>query len=479
MKRYQALADELTSMIRTGALQLGDPLPSIRSLYRARKISPATAQSAYDQLISEGLAESRPRAGYYVIAKPPDPTRLQWTRSRLKPTRLDVSELVFETLEASRHREVVPLGSAFPSPLLFPWNKLARFLGRSARHMDPWKTIESLPPGSIELRRQIARRYLRLGMSVSLDEIVVTAGALEGLNLALQAVTRPGDTIAIESPSFYGCLQAAQRARLNVVEIPTHPAEGIDLAALEAAIQRGSIRACWLMTTLQHPTGSTLSIERKQRLVRMLAGHSIPLIEDDAYAELQFGAKPAPPAKGFDQNGLVLHCGSFSKCLAPGYRIGWIAAGRFTEEIVRRKMEGSIATSLPVQLGIAEMLRAGGYDAHLARLRRALARQQSDALKSIDRLFPRDCKVAVPAGGYFLWIECPDHVDALNVHREALEYGITVAPGPIFSARREFTHHLRLNCGHPWTPTLERALGRLGRMLSREGTGRAASGKVG
>jgi DNA-binding transcriptional MocR family regulator len=466
MKRYQALADELSSMIRTGALQIGDPLPSIRSLYRARKISPATVQSAYQQLISEGLAESRPRAGFYVIAKPPNPKRAQWPRSPLKPTRLDVSELVFQTLEASRHREVVPLGSAFPSPLLFPWGKLARFLGRSARHMDPWKTIESLPPGSLELRRQIARRYLRLGMSVSLDEIVVTAGALEALNLALQALTRPGDTIAVESPTFYGCLQAVQRAQLNVVEIPTHPVEGIDLDALEAAIRREPIRACWLMTTLQHPTGSTLSAERKQRLVQMLAERSIPLIEDDAYAELQFGAKPALPAKGFDRNGLVLHCGSFSKCLAPGYRIGWIAAGRFTEEITRRKMEASIATSLPVQLGIAEMLRAGGYDAHLARLRRALARQQSDALKSIDRLLPRGCKVQAPGGGYFLWIECPGHVDALKVHREALEYGITVAPGPIFSARREFTHHLRLNCGHPWTPTLERALARLGRLLS-------------
>jgi DNA-binding transcriptional MocR family regulator len=466
MKRYQALADELISMIRSGALEVGDPLPSIRSLYRARKISPATAQSAYQQLIAEGLAESRPRAGFYVIARPPDPGRIQWSPSRLKPTRLEVSDLVFQTLEASRHREVVPLGSAFPSPLLFPWGKLARFLGRSARHMDPWKTVESLPPGSLELRRQIARRYLRLGMSVSIDEIVVTAGALEALNLALQAITSPGDTIAIESPTFYGCLQAAQRAQLNVVEIPAHPERGIDLDALEAAIQRGPIRACWLMTTLQHPTGSTLSLERKERLVRMLAERSIPLIEDDAYAELQFAPKPAAPAKSFDRNGLILHCGSFSKCLAPGYRIGWIAAGRFTEEIVRRKMEGSIATSLPVQLGIAEMLRGGGYDAHLARLRRSLARQQSSALKSVARSFPRGCKVSVPAGGYFLWIECPEHVDALSVHREALEFGITVAPGPIFSARREFAHHLRLNCGHPWTPALERAIERLGRLLN-------------
>jgi len=460
-------------MIRSGALGIGDPLPSIRSLYRTRKISPATAQSAYQQLISEGLAESRPRSGFFVSAKPADS---RWRRPhaplagapvpRLEPTRLEVSDLVFQTLEASRHREVVPLGSAFPSPLLFPWKKLARYLGRSARHMDPWKTVESLPPGSLELRRQIARRYVRLGMSVGIEEIVVTAGALEALNLALQTVTRPGDTIAVESPTFYGCLQAAERAQLKVVEIPTRAGEGIDLIALEAALEREPIRACWVMTTLQHPTGSSLSLERKQQLARMLAERSIPLIEDDAYAELQFAAKPLPPAKCFDRRGLILHCGSFSKCLAPGYRIGWVAAGRFTEEIVRRKMEGSIATSLPVQLGIAEMLRSGGYDAHLARLRRALARQQADVLRSIERAFPRECQVTVPAGGYFLWIGCPDRVDALAVHRAALEFGVTVAPGPIFSARREFAHHLRLNCGHPSTAPLERGLERLGRLLA-------------
>jgi DNA-binding transcriptional MocR family regulator len=465
MKRYEALARELKSMIESGALEIGDPLPSIRSLYRTRKISPATAQSAYQQLISEGLAESRPRAGFYVIAKPPEPKRISAPGARLKPTRLEVSDLVFETLEASRHREVVPLGSAFPSPLLFPWGKLARSLGRSARHMDPWKTVESLPPGSAELRRQIARRYVRLGMSVGVEEIVVTAGALEALNLALQAVTRPGDTIAIESPTFYGCLQAAQRAQLNVIEIPVDPVRGLDLDALENAIKRQPIRACWLMTTLQHPTGNTLSLERKQRLVRLLAERSIPLIEDDAYAELQFATRPVAPSKFFDRDGLVLHCGSFSKCLAPGYRIGWIAAGRFAEEIVRRKMEASIATSLPVQLGIAEILKGGGYDAHLARLRRALARQQSETLRSIERIFPSGCKLTAADGGYFLWIECPAHVDALAVHREALEFGVTVAPGPIFSARREFTHHLRLNCGHPYTSTIERALERLGRLL--------------
>ena len=274
-------------MIRNGSLAAGDQLPSVRALSQSRKVSPATVLKAYEALETNGLVEARPRSGYYVRELQTQPMLPRTSRPRTSSTRLAVSDLVFETLEASRNREVVPLGSAFPSPMQFPWPKLARCLGSSARHLDPWSTVESLPPGSVDLRRQIAKRYLGLGMSVGIDQIIVTAGALEALNLALQCVTRPGDTIAIESPTFYGCLQAAQRLGLHVVEIPMHPTDGLDIEALKAAIAKFPIRACWFMTTLQHPTGATLPSVRKSELVRLLANHGIPLIEDDAYAELE------------------------------------------------------------------------------------------------------------------------------------------------------------------------------------------------
>jgi DNA-binding transcriptional MocR family regulator len=467
VKLYRVVTQELSDMVRGGSLAAGDQLPSVRSLCRSRKVSPATVLKAYEALEADGLIESRPRSGYYVRERPRQPSLPRTSRPKASSTRLAVSDLVFQTLEASRNREVVPLGSAFPSPSQFPWPKLARYLGSSARHLDPWSTVESLPPGSIELRQQIAKRYLRLGMSVGIEQIVVTAGALEALNLALQCVTRPGDTIAIESPTFYGCLQAAQRLGLRVIEIPMHPTEGLDVEALKAAILEFPIRACWFMTTLQHPTGATLSPTRKRELVRLLANHDIPLIEDDAYSELQFASKPEPPAKAFDKAGRVLHCGSFSKCLAPGYRLGWVAAGRYSADVSRRKMEASIATSLPVQQGIAQMLRHGGYDAHLMRLRRDLAASQHAALASLRRHFPAGYRVAAPRGGYFLWVECASPVDSLDVHRRALEFGITVAPGPIFSARHQFRNYLRLNTGHPWNSAMDQALGKLGHMLRR------------
>jgi DNA-binding transcriptional MocR family regulator len=221
------------------------------------------------------------------------------------------------------------------------------------------------------------------------------------------------------------------------------------------------------MTTLHHPTGAIVPAEKKRELVRLLTSHEIPLIEDDAYAELQFATKPSLPAKSFDTKGFVMHCGSFSKCLAPGYRLGWVAAGRFTKGLARLKIESSLATSLPIQQGIAQMLQHGSYDSHLAGLRRLLASQQSAALDSVRRHFPPGYRVSVPAGGYFLWIECAPSVDSLEVHRLALDFGITIAPGPMFSARRQFGNFIRLNCGHPWTAVMDRAVQRLGEILRR------------
>jgi DNA-binding transcriptional MocR family regulator len=466
VKLYEQLAGHISGLIQDGTLRAGERVPSVRETVRERRVSPATAMRAYQLLESRGLIETRPRSGYYVSdsrgRRAPEPRR---ARTSPRTTRVDVSELVFQILDAARDREVVPLGSAFPSPTLFPWPKLARSLGSGARHMDPWSTVESLPPGSADLRRQIARRYLRYGANVSAEEIVITSGALEALNLSLQVLTSPGDSIAIETPAFYGCLQAVEMAGLKAVEIPTDPREGIDLGALSQAIERQGIRACWLMTTFQNPLGATMPEAKKRELVQLLEKHGVPLIEDDVYAELAFGDERPRPAKAFEAKGGVLNCGSFSKCLAPGYRLGWVAAGRFAASIQRRKMATSISTSLPIQDGIALFLKQEGYDGHLTRLRKTLAAQQAGLLASLQKHFPNGYRVTRPDGGYFVWVELPRGVDALEVHRLALDRGISVAPGPIFSPRREFRNCLRVNTGHPWTPELDRAIATLGQVV--------------
>ena len=203
------------------------------------------------------------------------------------------------------------------------------------KRQDPLDTVEDLSPGNPALRRQIALRYLIAGINIPASDIVVTNGALEALNLCLQAVTRPGDTVIVEAPTFYGALQALERQGLKALEVPTHPRTGMDLDALESAIARHRPAACWLMTQFQNPLGSLMPDERKRQLVELLTRHDIPLIEDDVYGELYFGATRPVPAKAYDTQGLVLHCSSFSKCLAPGYRIGWASAGRYTQRVQR------------------------------------------------------------------------------------------------------------------------------------------------
>lgn len=472
MKRYEALAEEIAQSIRTGVMKLGDRLPSVRQTSTSRGVSLSTVFEAYYLLEARGLIRARDRSGYYVIAGakslPPEPELSSQPPGESTP--VDVSELVFEVLESAKTRDVVPLGSAFPSPLLFPLPRLAKSMAASVQEMDPWSTVDDLTPGNAALRRQIALRYLADGLHIHPDDIVITNGALEALNLCLDAVTRPGDSVIIESPTFYAALQALERRGLNAIQVPTHPRDGMDLDALAEALERHKPKACWMMTNFQNPLGCSMLDEKKQRLVALLAACDVPLIEDDVYGELYFGSKRPAPAKAFDNKGLVMHCSSFSKCLAPGYRIGWAVPGRYVKEVARLKLTSTLSASAPAQAALADYLAKGGYDKHLRQLRHALSVQQSAMMQAVVRYFPRGTKATRPGGGYFLWIELPGKVDVLEIHRQALALGISIAPGPMFSAHRKFANCLRLNYGHPWTPKTDAALMTLGRLMMASAT---------
>ena len=469
MKRYEALADEIAQSIREGLLRAGDRLPSVRQASAHRRVSPSTVFQAYYLLEARGLVRSRERSGYYVSAGvqplPPEPDTASQPSG--ESSHLDVSDRIFEVLQSTMSRDVVPLGSAFPSPLLFPLPRLARAMASSVQKLDPWASVDDLTPGNARLRRQIALRYLLDGVHVPAEEIVVTNGAMEALNLCLLATTRPGDAVLVESPCFYAALQALERNNLKAIEVPTHPREGIDLAALASAIERHAPKACWLMTNFQNPLGSSMSDDRKRELVELLHRHEIPLIEDDVYGELYFGGTRPSSAKRFDTKGLVMHCSSFSKCLAPGYRVGWAVPGRYARAVARHKLTTTLTTSAPVQEALATYLERGGYERHLRRLRQALATQQASFLEAMAEYFPAGCRVTRPGGGYFLWVELPARVDALELHRKALAHGISVAPGPIFSAHHGFRNCLRLNYGHAQDMRMRQALETLGQLIAQ------------
>lgn len=475
MTQYEQLADEIHALIRSGSLRVGDRLPSVRTCSERRKISQSTVFQAYYLLESRGVVQARARSGYYVTPRAQDPLKgPETSRPSLETQTVAINDLVVEILNLSRRHEVIPLGSAFPDPALFPLDRLARSLGAAMRRLPPRKLLEDLTTGHLRLRQQVAQRYAVDGIHADVDDIVITSGAMDALNLSLQAITEPGDLVLVEAPTFYASLQAIERLKLRALQLPTSPAEGVDLAAMEAALASGTVRACWFMPTFQNPLGALIPESRKQAMAELLARYQVPLIEDDVYGDLYAGTHKPRPIKAFDKQGWVIHCASFSKNLAPGYRVGWACAGRWTRAIERLKVMSSLSASVPPQAAISDYLAQGGFDLHLRRLRKTLALQRDVMLDAIAESFPPGTRVTRPQGGYFLWLELAPHIDAIELMRQALTAGVSLMPGPLFSADQRFAHCIRLNFGAAPAHEVTRAthiLGALVRGLAAEGQG--------
>jgi DNA-binding transcriptional MocR family regulator len=458
MKRYERLAEDIRALILSGSLRPGMQLPTVRQARESFGVSASTVFQAYYLLEGQGQIHSVPRSGYFVNAPVGAPATGTASTSPSINTVVRLDDMVFEVLDSLRMPATIRFGSAFPDESLFPLARLGRAMGQAVKSLQPTLLTAEMSSGSELLRLMISQRYLTRGMSVQHEEIIVTDGALEALNLCLEAVTKAGDTVAIESPCFYGVLQSLQRLGLRALEVPVDPELGLDLDFLERALEHQTISACWFMPTFHNPTGATLSPSGKKKLVAMLRAKNVPLIEDDVYAELHHAGSSSPPAKAFG-NEAVLHCGSFSKSLAPGFRIGWVAAPeKYREKIRKIKLMTTIAACVPAQLAIANYLQFGHFEKHIRGLRRALFERNVAFIDAIMRIFPEGTRVSRPAGGYFVWVELPKAIPALAISLKCHAKGISLMPGPVFSASSGFTSCLRMNTGHQWDAEQERAL---------------------
>jgi DNA-binding transcriptional MocR family regulator len=457
--RYQALANEISTQIRSRVLRPGDRIPSVRAFSRARGLSSNTVLQAYHLLEDRGEVRARTRSGYYVAGRMSPPASDADAIVRSKASSID--ELAYEVFQTARLRHYVRFANAWPSGHLYPLKRLSRAVAASTRRLAA-DGMSCYPRENEELKRAIVRRSLEWGFGGTADDVVITAGAFEALHVCLRAVAQPGDAVAIESATLYGQRRALERFGLRAVEIPTHPRDGVDLGALSTALRKHRIRACLFMPTFQHPLGSLMSVERKRELVRLLAARDIPLIENDVYGELFHGGSRPAPAKAFDRKGLVLYCSSFSKTLAPGYAVGWALPGRFTRTVQRWKWTANTLSGIPNQAAIAELLQYGGYEHHLRRLRRSLATLQKQGVQSVLRHFPAGTSVQRPEGGYLAWVRMPRQVSALAVYRLALESRVTVAPGDIFSPEGRYANCLRLNFSQEWSARHDDALRTVG-----------------
>jgi DNA-binding transcriptional MocR family regulator len=463
---YETLASDISAMIRSGTLAAGERVPSVRRLSSQRRVSISTVLQAYQSLENRGLIEARPQSGYYVRAPArilPEPAT---SAPPGAPQPVGVHALVCRVLEAGHAPGMLQLGAAIPRTAVVPLTKLSRIVAGIARRAPDSIATYGLPPGRIELRRQIALRARDFGVRVDPDEIIITNGCVEAVNLCLRAVAKPGDVVAIESPTYFGLLQVIESLGLKALEVPTHPRRGVSLEALALAIEREKVKACVLMPNVGNPLGSTMPEACKKRLVQMLAERGVPLIEDSVYSALHHEDRTPYAAKAYDRSGSVLLCSSFTKTLAPGLRVGWVAPGRYYEQVKMLKFVSSVGVSDVLQLAIASFLENGGYDRLLRSLRKAYARDVGLMREAIGRHFPVGTSVTRPTGGYVLWVELPAAVDSIELYARALREGISLAPGPMFSPAGRYRHCLRVNCGIEWTDEARHQICRVGELAS-------------
>jgi len=468
LPRYEQIARRYASAIEAGTLGPGDRFPSVRQLAADEDASIATVLQALAQLESLGLVEARPRSGHFVRhrARPPRP-QPQCPDGGVVSTPVSVSDLVAKIYRASNDPRVVQLGAAVPHEDLLPTAALARAVAWAGRRPKDAGAPYEMPPGLPELRRMIARRALTWGCALGEDDLVITSGASEAVSLCLLAVARPGDVVAVESPAYYGTLQTLEALGLRVLEVPCHPDTGLHVDELAARLDRHRVAAVLAVPTFANPLGSCMPDEAKQQLVALLSGRGIPLIEDDVYGELAFGPTRPRPAKAFDVDGTVMLCSSFSKTVAPGYRVGFVAPGRFRQRVEFLKFATGIASATLPQRSVARFLAGGGYERHLRALRDRVAGIEARTAAVVGDAFPAGTRVSHPRGGCFLWVELPGEADAMELHARALDAGVSIAPGPIFSPSGGHRNCIRLSCGTPWSPAIEGAIRLVGRLASR------------
>ena len=362
---------------------------------------------------------------------------------------------------------LIPFGLGILNPELLPGEDLNRAAAGVVRRLKPARIIRDLTPGDPELRRLIALRYLRSGFTIADEDIVIMSGGLEAVVLCSRATTNPGNTVAIETPNAWPQLGALARMGLRAREIPTHPQEGMDLAALEDAFRSRSVKACLVMPTFQNPLGFRMSDQSKHSLAKLATRYEVPQKENDPVAELYFSAEQPRPVKAFDRSGHVLHCGSLATCFAPAYQIGWIATHRYRKEVARTKILLSLSVAPACQQVMARYLAYGAVERHLRRLRQAVAERCEAMVSAISDHFPAGCRMTHPAGGFVLWVELPKGTDSLKLYRLASAKGVSIAPGPMFSARHQYGNCMRLNFGYASVPQIRDGIRTLAELVGR------------
>lgn len=459
---YQKIASALSEQVKNGTLKTGDKMPSLRTLHKEYGVSLNTVIQAYLELEAKGLIVSRPQSGYYVTYKPAylSVPSVSKPSGGVEPE--GVETLIAKVYSTLNNKDVTRFSLGVPENELLPIAKLNKELVHAIRDLQGSGTEYEEIQGNRKLRRDIARLTYTWNGNFSEEDIVTTAGAMNAISFGLMALTRKGDTIAVESPVYFGILQLAKSLGLNVIELPTHPVTGVEPDALQKVLPK--IKVCILVSNFNNPMGSCMPEEHKKEIVKMLAEYGIPLIEDDLYGDVYFGKSRPIPCKAYDQEGWVLWSGSVSKTLAPGYRVGWIAPGKFKDKIVHQKLIHTVSSTTITQETIANFLEKGRYEHHLRKLRSELHANSLQFARAVAEYFPEGTKISRPQGGFMLWVELDKKMDTVELYDRAIRQKISIAPGRMFSLQNQFNNCMRLSYGQRWSEHIDYKLRQLGKI---------------
>lgn len=453
MHKYEEVVQKIQEWIGTGVLKPGERLPSIRQMSVQSGCSAVTVQHAYIILESDGLIEARPRSGFYVARNSRSFGAFPLADDESLEPHGGMAEdqaILLGVAADWRKTNASGFGQMVISPDLLPSARLNIHLSRALReethrpgHMKPFE-------GSLQLRQLISKRCAQRGMSVSATDIIITATARHALELALGAVTEPGDVVLVESPSSPPLFSSLHRRGLRMLEIYSHPTFGIDLDQFRYLLDHNPVKACVLMPVHHFPTGASYSAETMQGIVQLATERDVPIVENDSYGELTHGRLPVPSLKRFDTSDAVLQFGSFFDTLGPRYGLGWVITRRFQATLLQQSFaDDPLLSESAVQTAIVEYISQRSFDRHLRKVREQLAQRMRRGLGLVSQRFPATCAVSRPTGGFMCWIRSPSTFNSLAAAKAAVQ-GFSFSPGPLFSGNGSFRNFIGLNFSSPW-----------------------------